>query len=76
MAPQIRDLADVCHLIDQAPDMDRETAAVDIVRFFAEQVEKLGVRHTDEEIEGAVRIAHDQEQRRFLSPRVSSSSSS
>ena len=65
---QVRDLADVCHLIDQAPDMDREPAAIDIVRFLAEQVEELGVRHTDQEIEGAVRIAHDQEQRRFLIP--------
>ena len=30
------------------------------------QIEKLGVDHADEEVEGAVRIAHDEEQCRFL----------
>ena len=49
--------------------MDRKPAAVNIVRFLAEQVEELSIGHTDEEIEGAVRIAHDQEQRRFLIPK-------
>ena len=48
--------------------MDREPAAVDIVRFLAKQVEELCICHTDEEFEGAVRIAHNQEQRRFLIP--------
>ena len=41
---QVRDLADVCRLIDQAPHMDREPAAVDIIRFFTQQVEQLCVR--------------------------------
>ena len=49
--------------------MDRKPAAVDIVRFFAEQVEELGVRHTNKEVKGAVGITHDQEQRRFLVPK-------
>ncbi len=48
--------------------MDRETASVYIVRLLAEQIEELHIGHTDEEIEGAVRIAHDQEQRCFLIP--------
>ena len=48
--------------------MDRKPAAVDIVRFLAKQVEELGVCHTDQEVKGAVRIAHDQEQRRLLIP--------
>ena len=48
--------------------MNRKPAAVNIVRFLAEQVEELGVRHTDEKIERAVRITHDQKQRRFLIP--------
>ena len=39
---QVRDLADVRHLIDQAPDMDRKPAAVNIVCFLAKQVEELG----------------------------------
>ena len=65
---QVRDLADVRHLIDQAPDMDRKPAAVNVVRFLTEQVEELRIRHTDKEVESAVRIAHDQEQCRFLIP--------
>ena len=46
--------------------MDGQLSAVHIVCFIAEQIEKLGVNHADEEVEGAVRIAHDEEQRRFL----------
>ena len=30
------------------------------------QVEKLGVDHADEEVEGGIRVRHDEEQRRFL----------
>ena len=37
------DLPDVGALVDQAPHMDRQPAAVHIVRFFAQQIEKLGV---------------------------------
>ena len=48
--------------------MNRQPAAVDIIRFLAEQVEELCVRHTDQEIESAVRITHDQEQRCLLVP--------
>ena len=48
--------------------MDRKPAAVNIVRFLAEQVEELSIGHTDEEIESAVCITHDQEQRCFLIP--------
>ena len=46
--------------------MDGQFAAVHIICFVAQQIEKLGVDHADEEVEGAVRIAHDEEQRRFL----------
>ena len=42
--------------------MDRKPAAVDIIRFFTEEVEELAVYHADEEVEGAVCIRHDQEQ--------------
>ena len=48
--------------------MNREPAAIDIVRLLAKQVEELCIRHTDEEVESAVRIAHDQEQRCLLIP--------
>lgn len=53
---QVRDLADVCRLIDQAPHMNRKPAAVNIIRFFTQQVEQLRVDHTDQEIEAAVCI--------------------
>ena len=42
---QIRDLPDIRHLIDQASDMDREPSAVHIVRFLAQQIEKLRICH-------------------------------
>ena len=62
---QLRNLTDVSTLIDQAPHMDRQLTAVHIIGFVAEQIKKLGVNHTDKEIERTVRIAHDKEQRRF-----------
>ena len=46
--------------------MDGQFAAVHIICLVAKQVEKLGVDHANEEVEGAVRIAHDEEQCRFL----------
>ena len=46
--------------------MDGQLAAVHIIRFVAQKVEELGVDHADEEVEGAVRVRHDEEQRRFL----------
>ncbi len=46
--------------------MDRQPPAVYIVRFFAEQIEQLGVDHGNQEVEGAVRVRHDEEQGRFL----------
>ena len=42
--------------------MDREPPVVHIIGFLAQQIEKLAVYHADEEVEGAVRIAHDEEQ--------------
>ena len=45
--------------------MDGQLAAVHIICLVAEQIEKLGVDHGDQEVKGAVRIAHDKEQRRF-----------
>ena len=63
---QIGDLPDVGALIDQAPHMDGQLAAVHIVCFIAQEVEKLGVDHADEEVEGGIRVRHDEEQCRFL----------
>ena len=46
--------------------MDGQFAAVHIIRFVAQKVEKLGVDHRNQKIEGAVRIRHDEEQSCFL----------
>ncbi len=59
---QVRDLADIRCLIDQAPDMDREPSAIHIISFLTQQVEQLGVNHGDQEVERGIRIRHDQEQ--------------
>ena len=42
-----------------------QPAAVHIVRFFAEQVEQLGVAHGDQEVKAIVRITHNEEQGSF-----------
>ena len=62
---QLRNLPDVGTFINEAPDMDWQLAAVLVIRLIAEQIEKLGVDHGDQEVKGTVRIAHDKEQRRF-----------
>ena len=46
--------------------MDRQFAAVLVIRLITEQIEKLGVDHRNQKIEGAVRIRHDEEQSCFL----------
>ena len=46
--------------------MDGQLSAVHIIRFVAQEVKKLGVDHRNQEIEGAVRIRHDEEQSCFL----------
>ena len=63
---QIGNLPDVGALVDQAPHMDGQLAAVHIVCFIAQEVEKLGVDHANEEVEGGIRVRHNEEQRRFL----------
>ena len=45
--------------------MDWEPAAIHIVGFFAEQVEKLGIAHGNKEVEAIVSITHDEEQGSF-----------
>ena len=42
--------------------MDRQPPAIHIVSLFAEQVEKLGVAHGDQEVKAIIRIAHNEEQ--------------
>ena len=60
------DLPDVRGLVDEAAHMDRQTPAVHIVGLFAEHIEKLRIAKGDQKIERVVRIAHNEEQRRFL----------
>ena len=52
-------------LVYETADMNRQLAAVHVVCLFAEQIEKLRVDHRNQEVEGAVRIAHDEEQSCF-----------
>ena len=63
---QLRNLTNVGTLVDQAADMDWQLTAVHIIGFVAQQVEKLGVDHADEEVEGGIRVRHDEDQRCFL----------
>ena len=63
---QIGDLPDVGAFINEAPYMDGQLTAVHIICFIAQQIEKLGVDHADEEVEGGIRVRHDEEQRCFL----------
>ena len=63
---QIGNLPDVGTLVDETPHMNGQLAAVHIICLVAQQIEKLGVDHGDQEVKGAVRIAHNEEQRRFL----------
>ncbi len=46
--------------------MHRQPAAIDIIRFFAQQVKQLCVDHGNQEIKSRVCIAHNEEQSRFL----------
>ena len=62
---KLRNLTDVSTLINEAPHMNGQLTTVHIIGFVAQQVEKLGVDHGDQEVKGTVRIAHDEKQRRF-----------
>ena len=46
--------------------MHGQSPAVHIVRLIAQEVEKLGITHGNQEIEAVVRITHNEEQRRLL----------
>ena len=62
---QTRDLPDVGRLVDQAADVNRQASAVHIIRFLAQQIEKLGIAERNEEVEGIVGVRHDDKQRGF-----------
>ncbi len=48
--------------------MDREPAAVHIVRFFTEQIKQLGVAHGNQEVKAVIGIAHNEKQGGFPVP--------
>ncbi len=43
--------------------MNREPAAIRIIRPFTQQIEQLRVRQTDEKVKAGVCVGHDEEQR-------------
>ena len=45
--------------------MDRQPAAVHIVRLVAQEVEQLGIDHAGKEVEGVVCVGNDDEQGGF-----------
>ena len=63
---EFRNLPDIGALVDQTTHMHGQSPAVQIVRLVAQEVEKLGITHGNQEIEAVVRIAHNEEQRRLL----------
>ena len=62
---QLRDLPDIGGFINETAHMDWEPAAIHIVGFFAEQVEKLGITHGDQEVKAVICITHNEEQSSF-----------
>ena len=48
--------------------MDREPAAVHIVRFLAQEVKQLGVALGNQEVKAVISIAHNKEQGGFFVP--------
>ena len=62
---QLGNLADVGTLVNETTHMDRQPPAVHIIRLFAQEVEKLGVAHGDQEVKAIVRVAHNEKQGGF-----------
>ena len=62
---QTRNLPDIGGFINETAHMDWEPAAIHIVGFFAEQVEKLGITHGDQEVKAVICITHNEEQSSF-----------
>ena len=53
---ELRNLPDVGALVDEATHMDRQLAAILVICLIAEQVEKLGVNHGNQKVEGECEI--------------------
>ena len=63
---KVGNLPDVGALVNQASHMHGQAPAVHVVRLIAQEVEKLGIAHGNQEIKAVVRITHNEEQRRLL----------
>ena len=48
--------------------MDRQPATVFIIRTVTQQVDKLALKHGKNEVEGGVRVAHNQKQHGLFIP--------
>jgi len=48
--------------------MDRQPTAVFIIRTVTQQVDKLALKHGENEVEGGVRVTHNQKQNRLFIP--------
>ena len=48
--------------------MDRQPTAVFIIRTVTQQVDKLALKHGKNEVEGGVRVAHNQKQHGLFIP--------
>ena len=68
---KVWNLPDVGELVQEAPYMDGQPSSVLVICLFTQEIEKLGVDQGDQEVEGAVGVRHDEEQRRLpVSQRV------
>ena len=56
------DLPDIGGLVYEAAHMDRQPAAIHIISLFAQQVEKLGVGHSNQKVHAVLGVAHYEEQ--------------
>ena len=63
---QFWNLPDIGALVDQTTHMHGQSPAVHVVSLVAQEIEKLGITHSNQEIKAVVRIAHNEEQRRLL----------
>ena len=58
-------LPDVGELVQYQPHMDGKPPTIHVVGPVAQQIDKLALQHRQNEVKGRVRVAHNQEQRRF-----------
>ena len=61
-------ICDVGELVQNQPHMDRQPTAVFIIRTVTQQVDKLALEHSENEVEGGVCVAHNQKQHGLFIP--------